>query len=289
MQIHRKYRLMDEDLGAGGGEPEDKPGVWPEDWRKMYAGEDESKLGKLSKYTSPNAAFDAMISAQQKISSGEYKAATPFPMDGKDEDKASWRKDHGIPETHDKYEFGDFKPPEADKEKTDNFLKAAHDMNLSPDQMNKIMKSNYDTDKDSAEALATQDKDKARETQDSLRAEWGTEFRENINKIESLMASFGGADMYGFVHDARGKDGTLLFSNPDFVKFMANMAQELNPHTTHVPAGGDQKKGIQQRIGEIKTLMKDDHSKYWKGPESQAIQSEYIQLLEAQEKLEKRG
>ena len=48
-------------------ESSDTP-AYPDTWREMYAGEDEAKLSKLANYASPNAAFDAMISAHPKKS-----------------------------------------------------------------------------------------------------------------------------------------------------------------------------------------------------------------------------
>jgi hypothetical protein len=61
-------------------------GVWPDAWREQWAKDDAKKMSRISKYSSPEAAFDALIAAQNKISAGQVK--DPFPKDGTDADKA---------------------------------------------------------------------------------------------------------------------------------------------------------------------------------------------------------
>src|SRR3990172_7165987 len=51
------------------------PGDCPADGRQQYAGDDPKKLSRLERYASPKAALDALFAAQQRISSGELKAA----------------------------------------------------------------------------------------------------------------------------------------------------------------------------------------------------------------------
>jgi len=48
---------------------------WGDDWRQNYAGEDDKMVKRLERYSSPKAALDALVAAQNKISSGELKTA----------------------------------------------------------------------------------------------------------------------------------------------------------------------------------------------------------------------
>jgi hypothetical protein len=62
-----------QDKGVLGGEAEDNKkqivADWPEDWREKAAKGDEKRLNQLKRYASPLAAFEALESAQKKISS----------------------------------------------------------------------------------------------------------------------------------------------------------------------------------------------------------------------------
>lgn len=286
--FHIKNRYLDDEPGPGeppADPPADPPGNFPDDWRELASGGDEAKLAYASKYTSPVELLNAGMAAKQKIDSGDWKKNDPFPNDGKDEDKAAWRKDRGIPETHDKYNLEGFEVPEESKDRTESFLQAAHGTNLSPEQVTAVLNWDIESRQGVDETRAESDKEAFRASQDSLRAEWGNDYRGTINRIESMMTSYGAEGLNEMIAGARGADGMLLSSSPDFIKFMANMATEINPVTTLLPTGGNQKKNAEDRIAEIKGMMHDKTGEYWKGPKSEAIQAEYIELLDFTEKM----
>lgn len=264
--------------------------VFPDTWREDYAGDDEGKLGKLSKYASPHAAFDAMISAQTKISSGDYKKAEPFPADGSDEDKAAWRTSNGIPEAPDKYEFNfenGLVIGEDDAPIIDDFKEFAHSRNQSPESVQTAIEWYYANMEKNLETQNTADKELETKTEDVLRAEWGDEYRAHQNRIEGLLdtAPEGVKDN---LLNARFPDGSMLKSNPDAMKFMIDMALQINPATTLVPGAGDNIAGaISDELANLKTMMGDQNSEYWKGPKADAHQARYRELLEAQQRMKK--
>jgi hypothetical protein len=68
----------------------------------------------------------------------------------------------------------------------------------------------------------------APETEDTLRAEWGNEYRKNVNLVKSLMDT-APAEVRDRVMSARLSDGTPLLSDPHAVKWLNSLAREVNP------------------------------------------------------------
>ena len=239
---------------------------WSESWRQDYAGEDKSKLDKLSRYASPAAAFDGLIAATQKISSGEYKQVIDFPGEGTDEEKSKWRSENGIPETAEKYEFED-----------ESLKTIAFENNLKPEVAQVALDWHTAQQKAADDAEAESDQKDTETTEDSLRSEWGNEYRVNMNKIHGLLdgAQEGIKDQ---LMGARLGDGTMLGSNPDVLRFLADLALIQNPTTTLVPAGGDLHGSMESELKELQSMMRNKTGEYWKGPKAEANQARVREL-----------
>lgn len=299
-KLNYHFKAAEDDVGGGGestetssendstGNQSETQSVWPDTWREAYAGEDEKKLSRVSKYASPTAAFDALIAAQNKISSGEYKQITPFPESGTDEEKNAWRASNGIPEAPDKYDLN-FESGlvigEDDKPIIDDFLNSAHSKNLPPDAVKSTIEWYYQNQEKMAEERAAADKELQNSTEDALRAEWGNEYRANLNRIHGLldMAPEGVKDK---ILDARFIDGTPLGSDPDALKFLIDLALQVNPATTLVPGAGDNINGaIADELANLEKMMGNKTSDYWKGPHAEKNQQRYRDLVKAQERM----
>jgi len=242
---------------------------WSESWRQDYAGEDQGKLDKLSRYASPNAAFDAMIAAQSKISSGDYKQVIDFPGEGTDEEKSKWRSENGIPESAEKYEFED-----------ESLKNMAFENNLKPEVAQVALDWREAQQKTADDAIAETDQKDTEDTEDALRSEWGNEYRVNMNKIHGLLD---GAEegIKEQLMGARLGDGTMLGSNPAVLKFLADLALIQNPTTTLVPAGGDLQGSLDAELKDLQGLMANKQSDYWKGPKAEANQARVRELNKA--------
>lgn len=265
---------------------------YPDTWRENYAGEDSTKLEALSRYASPSAAFDGLIATKSMIRSGEYKKVSEFPNEGTDEEKASWREGNGIPASADKYDltFDDgLVIGEDDKPIIDDFLSFAHEGNMSPKDAKAAIEWHYHNEEKLVEAMAENDAKIQGETEDALRADWGTEYRANINRINSLLdtAPEGVKDK---IWGARFDDGSPLSSDQGALKWLIDMATQINPVTTLVPGAGDNIAGaIQDEITTIEVEMAKPKSvsEYWKGPKSEGMQKRYRELLEGKERMKK--
>ena len=138
------------------------------------------------------------------------------------------------------------------------------------------------------EAGAESDTIMATESEDKLRAEWGEEYRANINRIDGFLDT-APEGMREKILNSRMDDGTMLKSSPEIMKFLVDTALTVNPATTLVPGGGDNILGsITDEINNLKTLMGNKNSEYWKGPKAESNQKRYAELLDAEMKMDKR-
>ena len=277
--------LSNEDLpvGNGGSEPETKEpspqGQWPDNWRELYAGQDEKKLNHLSRYASPSAAFDGLIATKTKISSGEYKPIVPFPEQGTDEEKALWREQNNIPSDVNGYEFDGI--DESDKEFISDLSNRLLEKNVPKQYAGEFVEFLKEQDQKAAQFEEEADANAKQAAEDKLHLEWGNDYRRNINMIHGLLDSKGLSEV---ILNGRGPDGIPLGSNPDVMKALADLAFELNPVSTLVPTvPGNPGASIQDEIDAIKAKMGT--------PEyinNEAMQERYRVLLDHRDRLKQR-
>lgn len=265
------------------------PADWPEDWRDKLAGGDEKLAKQLARMASPKVLLDSYQNAQKKISSGQVK--TPLPDNATDEQLAAYRAENGIPEKPEGYEV---KPPEgfvfgdADKPLIESFQKHAHGKNWSPSQFNEALGWYAQEQEAIQDRIAQADTQFRATSVDALRSEWGNEYRGNLTAIKNMMSAWpeGMADR---LMGGRTADGKRIGDDVAFLSTMLNIQKELYPAASVVPAGTqNQTKAISDRIAEINVIMQGDEAdaKYWRNP---ALQTEYAQLLDAQEKMKSRA
>lgn len=268
------------------------PADWPEDWRTKLSKDDE-KLGKrLERFKSPGDIVKSWLSAEQKISSGEFKAE--LPKDATEEQITEYRNANGIPQEPTGYldSLGDgLVVGEEDKEKFGSFLETAHAANMPPAYVNAALAWYNEEQEATATAVIESDKQYARESEDSLRAEWGPEYRANVNTVKSFLdtapVAEDGTSFTDLLMGARLADGTAFGSNPAALKWILGMAGEINPAGFISPGEAKtQAQGVEDEINKINEIMRTDRKKYDKDP---AMQARYLQLLDAQEKLSARA
>jgi len=255
---------------------------WPDNWRETYAGEDEKKLGRLQRYTKPEAALDALFSAQDKISSGEIKAG--YNAEGSDEEKALWRSENGMPESVDKYNLN---LPEgtvmgdADKAMVDSFSEVAFEANMSNAQMAKAYEWQQKQGEVQQAAREVSDDNLMRETEDKLRQDWGGDYRRNMNMVHGLLAQAPEGIKANFL-DGRMADGNPIGSDPQMLEWLATLSRQINPVTTLIPGNVENvASALEDEIDTIEKLMRTDRKAY-NADEKQ--QQRYRELLDARSK-----
>ena len=229
--------------------------------------------------------MDALIAAQNRISAGELK-----PVLGKnasaDEIKA-WRTEHGIPETADKYDLGkDVKVEGIPPALLGKVLEAAQSSNQTPEQVKATVKAWNEISNVMGEQQAEADLKKQKDGEDALRAEWGGEFRRNINLAHSLLDGTANPQMKNAVLNARLPDGTLIGSSPEALKLLVSLALIQNPTGVVVPGSeANQMQGIEDEIGKIEKTMRENRQAYNK---DEKMQARYRDLLGARESMKPR-
>lgn len=268
---------------GGKGKDAGKPTLWDEKWREAYAGEDSAKLNMLKRFSSPKDVIDALISAQQKIRSGEAKQ--PLAKDATPEQIAAFRKENGIPENPEGYleklpdgvTLGD-----EDKEGAAAFLKEAHESNLPPAVVSMALKAYVERQQAFTEQRQQADIAQREECINLLRDAYGPEYQANINIMNNFVKSTFPEDRQDAILSARLGDGTAMFNDPAVLQAFVKIARDVNPVGIPMPGQGfDRVESVNARIKEIETMMSKDPNSYYK---NEAIQKEARDLYAARER-----
>lgn len=276
-----KGNLLDGD-GGDPSEPAAAPQDWPDDWRTKLAGGDEKTLKKLERFSSVNDVVKWAQNLEKKMSSGEFKQA--LDENATEEEVKQWREQNGIPEGPDGYDLDvdGLVVGDDDKPFLDEFLKEAHESNMPNEMVQKVVAWHYQNIEQQKEAMAEADADFQAEAQQSLREEWGGEYKQNINQIKNLLST-APEGIEERLLGGRTADGKVVGNDPETLKWLSGLARQINPVATVVPgAGANQASAVQDEISSIETTMRTEPDKYWKDPKMQA---RYNELLQAQERL----
>lgn len=264
--------------------PAEQPAA--DNWRTRMANGDDKRLSRLERYGSEEAVADALFAAQQKISSGDM-----LPKLGdnpSDDELAAYRKDMGIPETAEGYEYKlpeGFTFGEADKPYLDKMLKGMHAQNATPGQIDTML--NLYAQNLEEEALQHQARDTSdREaTEDALRNEYGNEYRANVNMVQNFLST-APEDVQSMLLNGRGPDGTAFMNSPEMVRWLNGVVREVNPAASVVKmTGRDTMANVNDEIKSLKADMDADINAWHKAPDKKA---RYQTLLSAKEKMEAR-
>lgn len=281
---------------VGGGAPAAPPAApavpsaWGDDWRDKIAESvkpgDKAFRTRLERFATPADITKSFLALEAKQSSGEVKQA--LPANATPEQVAAWRKDNGVPEKADDYKIelpNGVVPGEADKPILDAFKAHAHGKNWTPSQVNDALGFYFENQDKQQQQLAGLDAEQRQKTEDSLRLEWGADFRRQTNAVDNFLAA--APDGLGkLLVEGRLADGTRIGNDPRMIRFLNRVATDLNPAATLVPAGMDGQKGVTDRIAEIRKINREDPNKY---DSDKALQKEYLDLLEVQSKLRTRA
>ncbi len=283
-----------DDAGAGGASKKDAPGskgseggYWPDDWRATASKGDAKLEARFGRYASPEAALTALIAAQNRISSGELKPV--LDKDATPDQVKAWRAEQGIPETPDKYDLdlgGGLVVGEEDKPLVAEFLKNAHATNQTPEQVKASLRAYYAVHDQLTQKQADADVLAQETSIETLRAEWGPEFKRNVTLIHNLLDRTTSKEIKDKFLGGRLADGTPIGSSPEALKMMLGLALADNPAGTLVPGGsGDMGQAVDDEIGKIEAAMKKNRAAYNK---DEKMQARYRELLGAREKFNKR-
>lgn len=269
-------------LNTPGKEPPVTPQKFPDNWRDQLAGDDAKFRKQLERYASPEALAKSHRELQAKLSSGEFRAAK-LSENPTDEEVAQWRKDNNVPEKAADY-LNDLPSGivlgDDDKDRVNSFLEAMHGKNVSKENVQAAIEWNQQMVEQEMQARHDRNVEAQQKTEDSLRQEWGPEYRRNINLINGMLDGLP-KDAKDLFTSAQTADGVNIFNNPEIAKWLVDTARAVNPVATVVP-GASNPKAITDEIATLEKRMKDDYQGWFK---DEAAQTRLRELYTAQERL----
>jgi hypothetical protein len=246
---------------------------WPEDWRDRLSGGDDKLKNLLNRYTAPDAfakAFKELRAAYDSRKPAKDEAAE-LPENATEEQLAAYRKAKGIPDKPEDYEF---EVPEG-KELSDSeyeimidFAKAMHETNMPADTVKKISSWFLEYEDIVAQKNADRAYEARQETEEKLRAEWGGDYRANVNLMSNVLQEHLGSAAGDFLSQPM-MDGTRLGDNETFIRLMADLSRKVGGstaelYTTDVHTTGQ---SLETRKAELMKMMNDPdpvvRKKYW--------------------------
>lgn len=271
---------------AGAGAADDKsgktgttPSAWPENWRDQLAGSDDKLKGLLGRYTTPDAfakAFKELRTAYDSRKPAKGEDPGELPENATPEQIAAYRKAKGVPDKPEDYEFEIQEGRELGEGEYEifmDFAKAMHDQAVPKDIVKGISSWFLDYQEIVAQKAADMAYQARQNTEENLRAEWGGDYRANVNLMSNVLQEHLGSDANAFLSKTF-TDGSRLGDNETFVRLMAELSRKVGGssaelYTTDVNTSG---KGLETRRSELMKMMNDPdpitRKKYW-SPEVQ--------------------
>jgi len=254
---------------------------WPSDWRQRFAGENADALKTLERFPEPAAMWKSYEAMRQKMASGELKNNVPFPEKGTAEEQGAWRKEHGIPDKPEAYDYSNLGTGvvigDADKPMVTEYLKFAHGKNATPEAVKENLAWFFGPYREQQEAArAESTKAQMQQVEEQLRADWGTEYRPTMSAITGLLDAT-------FSADSGIKDRILnsIKLEPEFAKGWASLALQLNPAGALTPGfGADAQKSIVDEYQAIQKKRTDNRAAYNKDEKMQARERELITAMQ---------
>jgi len=303
-----KYRLMDEEPGAGGGEGGEPAAAAP-DWREsipaeykdsaMFA-EDQVKdlpslmtqfansqqlLGDSIRIPGENADDDALNRFNEKLSG--VKGVTRIPgMDASEAEVSEFFAKLGVPDTAAQYEMyapTDEEVPqglELDNRLENGFGEIAHKLNLTPGQVKGLSewftKDTIETAKGQMEAKNTMLAE--------LQKEYGNNFEARMSLATTVIEKFG--TKYA-LEDLKGDLG----NNPGLAMMLADigLATTEDGMMRLTPEGGEITKSATEVQMEIDELMSDKAYADNKADNHNVVVAKVKKLFEQQELIKKQA
>lgn len=252
--------------------PVDAVPKWGDDWREKIAGQDEKMQKHLSRFNSIEDIAKSNLELREKISKGEYKRATEPPKDDEIALK-EWRTENGVPESADKYSIPEgIIVGEDDKPILNEFLKSMHERNVPDSYTKPAVEWYFKLQEQQLAQEAEFDKAQKIETEETLRKEWGAEYRSNYAEVENFVKGRFSEPV-----------ANALLASSDTVIALAAMSREINPTITLFPNSQNAGQSLVDELKSIESKMHTDA--YKKDPK---MQQRYGELLAASMKMQKR-
>ena len=253
------------------------------DWRDDFAGDDMKFKSTLERFKSPMEFSNSWREAQQKIRGGELQQqkGLPQPDEGATEEQIkAFREEQGIPlESKGYYENlpDGLVLGENDIPYFESFAEKLFEKNMPPEFAHMAIEWYNDFSEREQTALVEGDATHRQEMEDSLREEWGPDYRANRNLLTAYLTKSLGEDAHEAFINARGLDGRGIMNNKDVISWLTSMARQENPALQLIKGDGDPLETLNAKIAEIEKFMETNRTDYNK---DEAMQAELRRLYD---------
>ena len=241
-------------------------------WREAFVPEGDEDFAKQMERFGAPADFSKSFREQQTTLSAN-KQAVALKDDATDEDIAHFREANELPaEAKDYLEnlpdglvLGEDDLPIAEV-----FMRALH-AEYAPAKVGHALIGAYNTFKEQQQAdEAEMDTTHNNETTDTLRNDWGSDYRANINIVHAFLEkTFGKEAKVNLLH-GRYQDGRGFMNDANVLKAFAEMARAADPLAPIIPASTDAVTTLNDEIAEIEKFMREKRSEYNKDEKMQS-------------------
>ena len=194
------------------------------DWRLSLAGDNADRAKSLERFSSANDFMDAYDKQGTDLAAQAVRVPSE---DASEEEVSAYRAAIGVPDDPSGYDIQLAEEHTPVDELTMDFLRtSSHEMGFNQEQVAKVieMGQQRETALQQAESAALQKSNQ--ETELALKAQWGTDFKENSNLVGALLNQYFGDDR-SFLQTKDG-NGVPLGSNPEFANLLADHARLLS-------------------------------------------------------------
>jgi hypothetical protein len=276
---------------------------WDEKWREkiaehVAAGDKkvfDKELKRLQRIADPAGIYGMYRELEGRFTGG---GLVKLPgKDSKPEEVAAFHKALGVPEKAEDY-FKDLQLENGavigadDKPFFEKFAADMHQVGMTPEQMKKAASWYYKDQEDRAARQDEADDTFRREAETKLKEELGPSYKRVTSAISSIFAAApGGSDpnnpssLFNRLLSGRTSDGRVIGNDPDMVRFLASMVQEINPEMSVVEPGNQGGMSIDAELAQIDKSRRENRAAYNKDYKMQARERE---LIEAQMKIQSR-
>lgn len=281
-------------------EKDHKP-YWPDDWREkmaehISAGDQKlykKELARLKRISDPAGVYGNFRELDNRLNGG---GLVRLPgKDAKEEEIAAFQKALGWTdkpeEMLDQVALADGAVlGDDDKPILGEFLQSIHGSTSASEFVSKAANWYFARQEQAAAEMDEADFEFRDESTKALREEWGSSFKRRTSAIPSVFATApGGTDakneagVYHRLINARTPDGKVVGNDPDILRWLDAIRNEINPAASVVEDGGSTQ-SVDAELEKIRGLRKTDPVKY----RSDEIQKRELELIEAQLKIQAR-
>ena len=258
-------------------------------WRDPFVPEGDEEFGTQMERFSAPADFSKSFREQQTTLSSRPTLAAPGEG-ATDEDIVAFRETNKLPA-----EVGDYLKDlpdgivlgETDMAIAEHFMGAMHGQYATKEMGNALLSAYSKFQEQVQTDQAALDATQHQETTDELRAEWGTDYRTNINIVHGYLEGMLGKEGKEELINGRYPSGRGFMNNPAVLKGLAIRGREYDPAAAAgIPsAGADAVTTMNDEIAEIEKLMRTDRRAY---NADQKMQDRLVELYDIRIEHEKK-